>query len=73
MVIVYILAVVGGIFVLGLLALIVMIVIVAAEPEDEEKTVCALTGEHCMYTSQQGKCNSCPEADKFLRNQRTNG
>jgi len=81
MVIVYILAaIVGGICILCTLGALALAVIFARavvepeeEPEDETEMICVLTGERCMYTSQQGKCNSCPEADEFLRNHGENG
>lgn len=68
MIIVYILAAIGGICVLGVIGLAIMFVITPTEPEDETEITCALTDEKCIYTSSRETCNGCPiaeEADKI--------
>lgn len=68
MVIIYILAVIGGICVLGVIGLVIMFLITPTEPEDDTEITCALTGEHCIFTSQRETCNGCPvseEAEKI--------
>lgn len=68
MVILYILAVIGGICVLGVIGLTIMFLITPTEPEDETEITCALTDEKCIYTSSRAACAGCPiaeEADKI--------
>lgn len=64
MIIIYILAVIGGICVFGVIGLIIMLLITPTEPENDTEITCALTGEHCIFTSQRETCNGCPVAEE---------
>lgn len=71
MVFIYILAAIGGIFVLGVIGMVIMFLTAPFESEnteDEPEITCALTGERCIYTTQREVCNGCPvleEAEKI--------
>lgn len=72
MVIIYILAVIGGICVLGVIGMVIMFVATAPladeSAEDEPEITCTLTNERCIYTVQRETCNGCPvleEAEKI--------
>lgn len=72
MIIIYILAVVGGICVLGTVFLVVGIFLEfkrdAEEPDAEEPEItCALTGEHCIFTVERDTCIGCPIAEEAER------
>lgn len=64
MIAVYILAVIGAIFLLGIAGLLFAFSWAEHFSEDEEpktKTyTCALTGENCIYTIDKGTCEGCP-------------
>lgn len=64
MVSIYILAIIGGICVLIVISLAAMASITPTEPEDDIEITCALTGEHCIFTSQRETCNGCPVAEE---------
>ena len=63
MIIIYILAAIGGICVLGVAGLTILFVIAKDEPEERE-TTCVLTGEKCNFTDQKETCNDCPIAEE---------
>lgn len=68
MVIVYILAAIGGICLLGFVGLMIMVSLTPTEAEEEKEITCALTDEKCIYTSSRAACAGCPiaeEADKI--------
>lgn len=62
MVIIYILAIIVGICVLGIVGMVIMFAITPTEPEDNTETTCALTGKRCI--SIQRTCNGCPVAEE---------
>lgn len=68
MVIIYILAVIGGLSVLGIafLALLIFIDLKADKRKDDEEPeiTCALTGEHCIFTVERNTCIGCPIAEE---------
>lgn len=74
MVVVYILAGIGGLCLLGFVGM-VLLFIFSSEPDpeeeknDEEKTyTCALTDCNCIYVGGHGSCITCPireEAEKI--------
>ena len=67
MVAIYILEVIGAIFVLGVIGMAILFEITALEDknsEDDVKITCALTGERCMYVIERNTCNGCPIAEE---------
>lgn len=66
MVVVYILAGIGGLCLLGFVGMVLLFVFSSApDPEeekvDEEKTyTCALTDCNCIYAGGHGNCITCP-------------
>jgi hypothetical protein len=64
--IIYILAVIGGICVISVLVMAIAIFSCKEENTDkhEPEITCALTGEHCIYTSERGACYGCPVAEE---------
>lgn len=71
MVIIYILAIIGGICVLGmvLLALVIFMDCKRGTEKDieEPEITCALTGEHCIFTVERSTCIGCPIAEEAER------
>ena len=74
MVLVYILAGIGGLFLFGIAGIILFIVLSFKADSEEEKDVeekryiCALTNRNCIYLGDQGNCVFCPvgeEAEKI--------
>lgn len=74
MVVVYILAGIGGLFLLGFVGMVLLFIFSSAsdpeeEKNDEEKTyTCALTDCNCIYVGGHGNCITCPireEAEKI--------
>lgn len=63
MAIIYILAAIGAICLLGIIGLV--IIFVATPVNGEERTgICALTDEPCIYTIDKGTCEGCPIAEE---------
>lgn len=71
MIIVYILAVIGGFCVLGIAGLMVLIVISSREDRQEDETertlTCGLTDRPCIYTDEKQTCIGCPIAEEADR------
>lgn len=71
MVIIYFLAVIGGICVLGMAFLAIGIFLEfkrdAGQDAEEPKITCALTGEHCIFTVERSTCIGCPIAEEAER------
>lgn len=67
MIIIYILAVVGGISVLGTAFLVVGIFLEFKRDAEEPEITCALTGEHCIFTVERDTCIGCPIAEEAER------
>lgn len=73
MIIIYILAVIGAISLLGVVSMVFLLTICSMDDPDEKEThekqwICALTNEHCIFTVERGTCNGCPileEAEKI--------
>lgn len=73
MIIIYILAVIGAISLLGVVAMVFLLTICSMDDPDEKEThekqwICALTNEHCIFTVERGTCNGFPileEAEKI--------
>lgn len=73
MIIIYILAVIGAISLLRVVAMVFLLTICSMDDPDEKEThekqwICALTNEHCIFTVERGTCNGCPileEAEKI--------
>lgn len=65
MVIVYILAVIGGITLLGVAGLMLLLIFSVDDHEaGSGEAVCALTGEKCIYEKDKGNCYGCPVAEE---------
>ena len=71
MVIIYILAIIGGLCVLGIVFLALIIFFEGREDNrqgaEEVELTCALTGEHCIFTAERGTCTGCPVAEEAER------
>lgn len=71
MVIIYFLAVIGGICVLGMAFLAIGIFSEfkrdAGQDAEEPEITCALTGEHCIFTVERSACIGCPIAEEAER------
>ncbi len=71
MIIVYILAVIGGFCVLGIAGLMVLIAISSRgdrqEGETERTLTCGLTDRPCIYTDEKQTCIGCPIAEEADR------
>lgn len=71
MVIIYFLAVIGGLCVLGMSILAVGIFLEfkrdAGKDAEELEITCALTGEHCIFTVERSTCIGCPIAEEAER------
>lgn len=71
MVIIYFLAVIGGICVLGMAFLAIGIFLEfkrdAGQDTEEPEITCALTGEHCIFNVERGTCIGCPIAEEAER------
>ena len=71
MVIVYFLAVIGGICVLGMAFLAIAFFLEfkrdAGKDTEEPEITCALTGEHCIFTVERSTCTGCPIAEEAER------
>lgn len=71
MVIIYFLAVIGGLCVLGMSILAAGIFLEfkrdAGKDAEEPEITCALTGEHCIFTAERSSCIGCPIAEEAER------
>lgn len=71
MAIIYFLAVIGGLCVLGMSILAVGIFLEfkrdAEKDAEEPEITCALTGEHCIFTVERSTCIGCPIAEEAER------
>lgn len=73
MIIIYILAVIGAISLLGVVSMVFLLTICSMDDPDKKEThekqwICALTNENCIFTVERGTCNGCPileEAEKI--------
>lgn len=61
MIIIYILAAIGGICVLGTIGLIILILFTE---EKDEVEICGLTGGRCIYADGISVCNGCHVAEE---------
>lgn len=66
MVIIYILAAIGGLCLLAMVGLLVLLAISVKDErqENEPDIKCALTDDRCIYTSERQTCNGCPIAEE---------
>lgn len=71
MIIIYILAGIGGLCVLGVVILTIFIFLegrtVGETDAEEPEITCALTGEHCIFTVERSTCIGCPIAEEAER------
>lgn len=74
MIVIYILAVIGGLSVLGVAMLIFLFVLEeyrdrknGEQDTEDTKIICALTMERCIFTVQRNTCNDCPIAEEAER------
>lgn len=68
MVIVYILAAIGGLCVLGIAFLVISILLDGrksrGESAEDGEIICALTEEHCIFVAGRDTCIGCPIAEE---------
>ena len=71
MIIIYILAIIGGLCVLGMTFLALAIFLDcksdAGKDAEEPEITCALTGGHCIFTVERSTCIGCPIAEEAER------
>lgn len=71
MVVIYILAVIGGLSLLGIFVMLIAFALTPDNGEEYDDTIitCALTDERCIFTEQRATCNGCPIAEEAEKQQ----
>lgn len=67
MIIIYILAAIGGFCVISVVGLILLLLVSSKDETqgaETEASVCGLTNEKCIYTQERQTCNGCPIAEE---------
>lgn len=68
MIVIYILAVIGGLCVISTVGLGIMLFFYEKDDQcSEKRATCALTGQLCQYTDERQSCNGCPVAEEAER------